>query len=250
MASDLIVVTSDHELESMEDYLLSRERCGLALAIAPTARLPNAELRNLMTWQVRIYELASDRLVSQQSLPPHLALQAGTARIWWPGLTVGSDAADHPTIGMPPSAQDWRDHLSRHIDLSRPSARHETYQLEMRLQLAERQLAVAREYAGELSLIVGGHLAPGVTPRPLLAATFGASDSETSSRTEHSDCEYSRLLTPREQEVLKCLNRGETYSAIGAQLNISAETVKTHTVNIRRKLGIASKRALIGITPA
>jgi len=48
-------------------------------------------------------------------------------------------------------------------------------------------------------------------------------------------------LTPREREVLKTLTEGLTDRDIGERLNISAETVRTHMVNILHKLGVESR---------
>ncbi len=48
-------------------------------------------------------------------------------------------------------------------------------------------------------------------------------------------------LTPREREVLETLTDGMTDREIGECLNISAETVRTHMVNILHKLGVESR---------
>lgn len=48
-------------------------------------------------------------------------------------------------------------------------------------------------------------------------------------------------LTPREREVLKLLARGLDNDEIGAQLYLSAHTVRTHVGNILRKLGAHSR---------
>lgn len=47
-------------------------------------------------------------------------------------------------------------------------------------------------------------------------------------------------LTPREKEVLSCLVNGLSYKMIGAQLNISYETVRSHVKKIYEKLHVAS----------
>lgn len=47
-------------------------------------------------------------------------------------------------------------------------------------------------------------------------------------------------LTPREKEVLSCLVNGLSYKMIGADLNISYETVRSHVKNIYEKLHVAS----------
>ncbi len=47
-------------------------------------------------------------------------------------------------------------------------------------------------------------------------------------------------LTPREKEVLGCLVKGLSYKMIGADLNISYETVRSHVKKIYEKLHVAS----------
>lgn len=51
----------------------------------------------------------------------------------------------------------------------------------------------------------------------------------------------SRLaLTPREQEVLRCLVAGMSYAQAGEKLSIGVETVRTHVRQVYRKLGVHS----------
>lgn len=52
-------------------------------------------------------------------------------------------------------------------------------------------------------------------------------------------------LTPREESVLRGIVSGKTYSAIGAELGIAYDTVKTVTNRIRAKIGCRSKAAII-----
>ena len=52
-------------------------------------------------------------------------------------------------------------------------------------------------------------------------------------------------ITPREQEVLKLLAKGITYSEIAAQLGVTDETVKKHLKNIYRKMGVSNKIAAL-----
>jgi ATP/maltotriose-dependent transcriptional regulator MalT len=49
------------------------------------------------------------------------------------------------------------------------------------------------------------------------------------------------LLTAREDEILRLLAAGMTNPQIAAQLVIGASTVKTHTLNIYRKLEVANR---------
>jgi RNA polymerase sigma factor (sigma-70 family) len=51
-------------------------------------------------------------------------------------------------------------------------------------------------------------------------------------------------LTPREQEVARLTARGYTNRQIAESLVVSPETVKTHVLHIREKLGVRSKADL------
>ncbi len=53
------------------------------------------------------------------------------------------------------------------------------------------------------------------------------------------------LLTRREGEVLPLLREGRSNSEIALALHVGIETVRTHTRNIYRKLGVSSRRELI-----
>lgn len=52
-------------------------------------------------------------------------------------------------------------------------------------------------------------------------------------------------LTTREEEVAECLLKGLTYKQCAAELHISQNTVKFHTLNVYRKAGVASRGELI-----
>jgi DNA-binding NarL/FixJ family response regulator len=52
------------------------------------------------------------------------------------------------------------------------------------------------------------------------------------------------ILTQREADVLELLQRGCTNGEIAHELSIGIETVRTHTKNIYRKLGISTRRDL------
>ena len=53
-------------------------------------------------------------------------------------------------------------------------------------------------------------------------------------------------LTPREREVLHALAAGLSDREIAHQLLVSTETVRTHMVNLLRKLGVDSRlKALV-----
>jgi DNA-binding NarL/FixJ family response regulator len=69
--------------------------------------------------------------------------------------------------------------------------------------------------------------------------------ADDASRARASD----PLLTRREGDVLLLLRQGQSNSQIALALQIGVETVRTHARNIYRKLGVASRRALIALPP-
>ncbi len=52
-------------------------------------------------------------------------------------------------------------------------------------------------------------------------------------------------LTPRERDILEGIGRGQANKEIAAALGVSVRTVETHRLNLKRKLGIESRAALI-----
>jgi DNA-binding CsgD family transcriptional regulator len=54
-------------------------------------------------------------------------------------------------------------------------------------------------------------------------------------------------LTPRETEVFECLSRGESHAEAARTLQIGVETARKHAAHIYRKLGVRSKRQLVGM---
>jgi DNA-binding NarL/FixJ family response regulator len=57
------------------------------------------------------------------------------------------------------------------------------------------------------------------------------------------------LLTQREGEVLALLREGRSNAQIALAMHIGVETVRTHARSIYRKLGVASRRALLALPP-
>jgi DNA-binding NarL/FixJ family response regulator len=55
------------------------------------------------------------------------------------------------------------------------------------------------------------------------------------------------VLTPRETDIFEHLTLGRTYAQIAHALQISVETVRSHSARIRHKYGVRSKRELIGL---
>jgi LuxR family transcriptional regulator of csgAB operon len=73
-----------------------------------------------------------------------------------------------------------------------------------------------------------------------LAALLRAIDE-----VEHRVRQYERpdaMLTPREREIVRLLTLGLTNAEIGDRLFISVHTVRGHTRNILRKLGVSSRQ--------
>jgi DNA-binding NarL/FixJ family response regulator len=54
-------------------------------------------------------------------------------------------------------------------------------------------------------------------------------------------------LTPRETDVLECLSRGESHAEVALTLQIGVETARKHAARVYRKLGVRSKRELLGM---
>lgn len=55
----------------------------------------------------------------------------------------------------------------------------------------------------------------------------------------------SALLTPKETKVLPMLRDGRSNAQIALDLEVGIETVRTHTRNIYKKLGVSSRRELL-----
>jgi DNA-binding NarL/FixJ family response regulator len=56
-----------------------------------------------------------------------------------------------------------------------------------------------------------------------------------------------QALTPRELQVLEHVSAGRSSMDAALALRISVETVRAHTASIRRKLGVRSRRELVGM---
>jgi hypothetical protein len=97
----------------------------------------------------RIYYVPGGHLLRrlQATLGRRLALPAGSVRVWWPGLTAPSDPTAHPLVlALDSESQtDMLAEFARMFDLSRPVVRGEIQVIEDARQLAENELAQARE---------------------------------------------------------------------------------------------------------
>ncbi|WP_106794105.1 response regulator transcription factor [Aquimarina sp. Aq78] len=54
-----------------------------------------------------------------------------------------------------------------------------------------------------------------------------------------------KSLSDRENNVLQLLSKGKSYASIGNELNVSINTIKTHTRNIYEKLQVNSREEII-----
>jgi DNA-binding NarL/FixJ family response regulator len=86
----------------------------------------------------------------------------------------------------------------------------------------------------------------------LLAAIYATAErasllSSAEGEPESPDVGGIHGLTLRERQVLNGLVLGHTHREIANTLHITSETVRSHTANIRRKLGVQRNRQLIGL---
>lgn len=92
--------------------------------------------------------------------------------------------------------------------------------------------AVRQTSAGELVMMVRGS-----TGR---AAAGGVSEFPADDQASRK-----RVLTSREQEVLKLLAEGRTVRSVAGILGLSVKTVDAHKFNLMRKLGLHNKAELV-----
>ena len=80
---------------------------------------------------------------------------------------------------------------------------------------------------------------PSVFPRK------ASHDSRQGSSVAATTASRKRVLTAREQEVLKLLAEGRTVRSVAGILGLSVKTVDAHKFNLMRKLGIHNKAELV-----
>lgn len=100
-----------------------------------------------------------------------------------------------------------------------------------------------------------GYLLKGTTPRELIEALHilhqgGAPMSPKIARSvikefQNTTIDEQYLLTPREKDILRGLEKGLTYNELSDQLNISYHTVHSHIKKIYEKLHAQSKQGAI-----
>jgi DNA-binding NarL/FixJ family response regulator len=93
------------------------------------------------------------------------------------------------------------------------------------------------------SLLAGvRHLSRDSCASEILSAVRSAADG--------GGLQHTAELTARESEVMQHLVLGKSYREVADALQIGIETVRTHSMRIRRKLGLQKKRDLIGLLQA
>jgi DNA-binding CsgD family transcriptional regulator len=82
-----------------------------------------------------------------------------------------------------------------------------------------------------------------------LAATGGDAFVSMSARSARPAARALEVaaLTRREREVLALLSRGRKHTEVAQALNVSTETARTHAKHIYEKLGVSSRKELLGI---
>lgn len=108
---------------------------------------------------------------------------------------------------------------------------------------ADRLLAQLRAVAAG-----GSPLSAGVARTVLdLVRRLDDGAGERGGRSSAADQGAARIdLSPREQDVLRCLVRGASYNQVARELGISIHTVRSHIRNIYRKLQVHNVAAAVG----
>ncbi len=151
---DLIVLRSKQGLRALKAYLLSPDRTHAVVALTRSLdtdgpALAPTDVRASAGPGIKIYYIPGEFLLRRLGgvLGGKLALPRGAVRVWWPGLSVRSDPADHPLV-LALEGEDGRELLgefARQFDLSRPHVRREIKLIEDARALSENELAQARE---------------------------------------------------------------------------------------------------------
>jgi DNA-binding transcriptional ArsR family regulator len=102
-----------------------------------------------------VYAIADESWLEDlsEALGLRLALRPGAMRIYWPGLTAESSAAEHPLVSAVAEGpeQELLEELARAFDLSRPRVRAHVATVEEVRALLEQRLAEMRERLEEVN---------------------------------------------------------------------------------------------------
>lgn len=79
------------------------------------------------------------------------------------------------------------------------------------------------------------------------AVGIDATDSQSMNRSALAGVDSTAELSPRELEVLRWAARGLTNGAVGSQLGISGQTVKTHLSRAYAKLGVGDRAHAVSV---
>jgi hypothetical protein len=154
MDAGLVIVRSHQQLREMKADLHSGQRRQPAVGLACLLEIEEPvlaprQVRALVGGGPWIYYLPGEHLLRrlQGMLGQRLALSAGGARVWWPGLSVRSDPGEHPLVLAldGESRADTLAEFARQFDLNRPVVRAEIRLIEDARRLAEHELSQALE---------------------------------------------------------------------------------------------------------
>ncbi len=88
--------------------------------------------------------------------------------------------------------------------------------------------------------------------RDILVRPFSVDPVRIAARSEHQDntisahsAQSNPRLSPREEEILRCLLRGQTSEVIAKALKISRRTIDAHRANIYKKFGVRNRLQLM-----
>jgi hypothetical protein len=157
----LVIVRSQQALTGMEAALRSDRRVHPVVGLASLEELDEPVLaaqrvREIVGAGPRIYYVPGAYLLRclRGMLGAGLALPAGGARVWWPGISRRWDPAAHPLVlALDSESQaDMSAEFARLFDLSRPLVRGEITLIEDARRLAEVELARAREQNNAITI--------------------------------------------------------------------------------------------------
>jgi hypothetical protein len=147
----LHVVRTESGVWALEDFLLSERETPVVVLTQSEETLqpvlPAEKIRMIVGPYAVIYYLPGEYLLShlRVALGHGLAVARGSARIFWPGLSVESDPTDHPLVALLDGEreQDALAEFARQFDLSRPSVRREIKLIEDARSVLQSELNAA-----------------------------------------------------------------------------------------------------------